>query len=241
VKGIHLPFGGEWDPPVDLESIETDFFDWELDENISEDFSNAVWIGDGQPYKEYLEKELDDSSTPDLKILPVEELLLGLEKLKIPYEYWNFLAAQYLTRPNQHTPSIEQAIRSGKFDVQEAEFVNHLQIYWKIVLATWFFENTYIKECFKAGYPSSSNLKPLKNLPYVGIRYSGPVPVQDITSQLYRFECFVALPDTCFENPYIETQGFRTRHLGFSHLTTNVCHGIPSRLVSSRLDTSHQL
>jgi len=210
VKGIYLPTGGEWDPLVDLESVETDYFDWELDENVSEDYPNAVWISDGRPHKEYLEEELDDRSTLGRKILLAEELLLGPEKLNIPYEYWSFLATQYLIRPNQHTPSIEQAIRSGKFGVPEAEFVNHLQIYWKVVLATWFFENAHIKECFKAGYPLSSNLRPLKNLPYVRVRYSGPVPVQDITGQLYRFGCFVALLDTCIENLYIETREFRT-------------------------------
>lgn len=169
VKEIYLPLGEEWSEQIDFESIETKYFDWELDGNVSMEFPNVVWINDGQPHKEYVEKELDDSSTSGHKILSAEELLLGPKELKILYEYWSFLVAQYLTWPNQHTPSIEQAIRSDKFDISKAEFVNYLQTYWSVVLATWFFKNAYIKACFKAGYPSSINHKPLIALPYVEV------------------------------------------------------------------------
>ena len=101
----------------------------------------------GCPLKNYQCDEEGHSDDQDNEVLPLDKLLLAPSDLGVSYEYWDHLARQYLLEPNQHTPSIAQAIAAGNFRVPEEEFALCLSFYWHVVIAIWRNENDYIKTC----------------------------------------------------------------------------------------------
>ena len=208
---------------------------------IDSDALRIAWVKNrqGWPHKYYYEDEEGNSEDEDNKVLPLEDLLLGPTLLKISYEYWEHLARQYLRNPNLHTPSIAHAIAAKLFGVSESEIIECFAFYWRVVLATWKFENEFAKTCFEANFPSYNTFEQLKNSPHLPIRYYPPSALCD--GNFYRFGSTNIDNYQFVHNPYTEPANFRTWHSGVSHLTLDCCAGIPTQLVPSTLGEKHQL
>jgi len=113
-----------------------------------------------------------------------------------------------LHAPNLHTPSIAKAIKAGIFMVPEEEILECLTFYWKVMVATWSFENAYTKACFEADQPAFTTFSPFTILPHISIRYESPWPLPDDSSRFYWFGPPLGDSNRYLENPYYSQPNF---------------------------------